>query len=507
MDTLRFGVTLADAAEARHRLRADVAAHTVDTTVEVTAEAAGGPVPAPADTGVIVALDFAPDRLAETRRAVAAAIAALPDGASFAVLHGGGAPRIRYPYGRSEVWARADDMNRSMARFEAAQMVPADAATAAGGGPGGYAGWLDAARAHLVREPRRIAHLLMITDGRGHDDGRLDAAIDACVGELTCDVIGVGGDWEPELPARIATRLHGRAELAEGAGPLADRLAEITGRLRSTRVPAVPVEVRLRAGVTLLSFREAAPVSRELRPDPRPAAADPWRHVFTTRLWDAGVRRYILSVEARPDGDPATGRDADPLDTDLLLAQIALGPGRAAPPERTAAERTAAEGAVATVRVRWSYSGPGTHPPPGGPRTRGASATYRMRDRLADAFNAGCTAVSRRDLRTAEAMLGEAARLAYELQDRDFLDHDLNRIAEVLDARNGVVRVRDGATVDRTALLRSRLSRGQHRPLDLPPPAPAGVPCPAPACGRLSTAAAGFCVACGTRLATAGRPR
>lgn len=492
MDTLRFGVTLADAAEARHRLRADVAAHTVDSTVEITAEAAGGPAPAAADTGVIVALDFAPERLAETRRAVAAAITALPDGTAFAVLHGGGAPRICYPYDASEVWAYADGISRNTARFEAERLLPAGGAGSAGSGTGGYAAWLDAARAHVAREPRRIAHLLMVTDGRGHDDGRLDAAIDACTDTLTCDVIGVGGDWEPALPARIATRLHGRAELAEGAEPLAARLADIAGRLRATRVPAVRVEVRLRTGVALRSFREAAPVSRELRPDPRPAGADPWRYVFTTRLWDAGVRRYILSVEARPDGDPAAGRDADPLDTDLLLAQVALEPGLAAPPEA----------AAAAVRVHWSYEAA-----PGGVRARGASMTYRLRDRLADAFNAGCTAISRRDLRTAEAMLGEAARLAYELQDRDFLDHDLDRVAEVLDARNGVVRVRTGATVDRTALLRSRLSRGQHRPLDLPAAVPAGVPCPDPACTRLSTAAAGFCVACGTRLAPAGSPR
>ncbi|AUH42959.1 VWA domain-containing protein [Streptomyces sp. CMB-StM0423] len=485
MDTLRFGVTLADAAEAQHRLRADVAAHTVDSTVEITAEAAGGPVPAAADTGVIVALDFAPQRLAETRRAVAAAITALPDGMAFAVLHGGGAPRICYPYDASEVWAYADDISRNTARFEAERLLPA------GGGTGGYAAWLDAARAHVAREPRRIAHLLVITDGRGHDDGRLDAAIDACAETLTCDVIGVGGDWEPALPARIATRLHGRAELAEGAGPLAARLADIAGRLRSTRVPAVPVEVRLRAGVTLRSFREAAPVSRELRPDPHPAGADPWRHVFSTRLWDAGTRRYILSVEARPDGDPAAGREADMLEADLLLAQVALGPGVAALPGRTAA----------AVRVRWSYDAA-----PGRVRARGASATYLLRDDLAEAFNAGCTAISRGDLRTAAEMLGAAAKLAYALRDRDFLDHDLNRVAEVLDAANGVVRVRAGAAVDRPAVLRNRLSRGQDRPLDVAPPAPAGIPCPAPGCGRLATAAAAFCVACGTRLAAAGSP-
>ncbi|WP_407564972.1 hypothetical protein [Streptomyces sp. 184] len=492
MDTLRFGVTLADAAEAQHRLRADVAAHTVDTTVEVTAEGAGGPVPAPADTGVVVALDFAPHRLEETRRAVGAAIAALPDGTSFAVLHGGGAPRICYPYDASEVWAYADDISRNTARFEAERLLPAGGAGPAGGGTGGYAAWLDAARAHAARAPRRITHLLVVTDGRGHDDGRLDAAIDACVGELTCDVIGVGGAWEPALPARIATRLHGRAELAEGAEPLAARLADIAGRLRATRVPAVPVEVRLRTGVTLLSFREAAPVSRELRCDPRPAGADPWRQVFTTRLWDAGARRYILSVEARPDGDPAAGREADMLDADLLLAEVSLGPGVAALPGR----------AAATVRVCWSYDAA-----PGRVRARGASATYLLRDDLAEAFNAGCTAISRGDLRRAREMLGEAAKLAYALKDRDFLDHDLNRVAEVLDAANGVVRVRAGATVDRTAVLRSRLSRGQDRPLDAGPPAPAGIPCPAPGCARVSAAAAVYCVVCGTPLAAAGDRR
>ncbi|AZM46107.1 hypothetical protein DMB38_09985 [Streptomyces sp. WAC 06738] len=490
MDTLRFGVTLADAAEAQHRLRADVAAHTVDATVEITAEAAGGPLPGAAGTGVVVAVDFAPERLAETRRAVAAAITALPDGMAFAVLHGGGAPRIRYPYDAGEVWAYADGISRNIARFEAERLLPEGGAASAGG-TGGYAAWLDAARAHVAREPRRIAHLLMVTDGRGHDDGRLDAAIDACAEVLTCDVIGVGDDWEPALPARIATRLHGRAELAEGAEPLAARLTDIVGRLRATRVPAVPVEVRLRTGVTLRSFREAAPVSRELRPDPRPAGADPWRQVFSTRLWAAGTRRYILSVEARPDGDPAAGREADMLEADLLLAQVALGPAVAALPGRGAA----------AVRVRWSYDAA-----PGRVRARGASATYLLRDDLAEAFNAGCTAISRGDLRTAAEMLGAAAKLAYALKDRDFLDRDLNRVAEVLDAANGVVRVRADAAVDRPAVLRSRLSRGQDRPLDLAPPAPAGIPCPAPGCGRLSTAAAAFCVACGTRLA-AGSPR
>lgn len=494
MPPLRFSVSVPDPGEARHRLRADGGVRAVETTVRVAAERTGGAGPPGEGTGVVIALDFAPERVEITRRVAAAAIAALPDGTPFALLRGGDNPRICYPYSESEVWAVANGMHRNMAVFEAKWLLPAGRGSEHGTV---YTDWLLHAREHFAREPKPISHLIMITDGRGPggepDDGLLDHALDACAGDFTCDVLGVGSGWEPQPLTRIATRLHGVAALVEEDDRLGARLDEIVRRLRTARMPAAPVEVWLRAGVRLLSFRESAPVRRDLSPDRR-AGGDAERQVFTTHLWDAGIRDYTLTLEAGPDGDPALGLDADPLDADLLLAQVSVADGAAA------------------VRVRWSYG------PLPGAYTRAVSRMYRRYDELADAFNEGCKALSRDDPRTALEKLGEAARIAHLIGDHEFLRNELSMIADVLDAERGAVRLREH--VDAGEVLRARLTTGQHRvPYDadrdpargpdrgpergpaLDTAAASSVPCPREGCDRLSTPLARYCVLCGTTLA------
>lgn len=237
----------------------------------------GVPAELPAvELAVIIALDLAEPHRHTVRHALPAALRALPDGISFAVLGSGPEPKLCYPVGGEE-WAVADTHDKRRATF-AAQAL---ALHRDGPRPAGYAVWMARARALLAARPLSVRHLLLITDGSsGPGDTCLDEELDACAGQFTCDVLAVGSDWAPEPLLTIAERLHGTAEFVEDG--LGNAITAAIRRLRRVHSPELPIEVtpgppsarsawaRRRHGRT----GSAVCSSRESR-DTRPAGGSP----------------------------------------------------------------------------------------------------------------------------------------------------------------------------------------------------------------------------------------
>nr|WP_240969115.1 hypothetical protein [Streptomyces sp. HNM0575] len=390
----------------------------------------------PGSLGLLIAVDFAPERLEATREALTAAIDALPDGVRFALLEertgADGSPR-------EPEWETADLWQRRRAQATAQWMHLNARLMGLGGREGpACADWLAQARTMFAQDAPgvRLRHLLIVTDGRSARTPELEAELDACEGLFTCGMLGVGDGWRPEVLAGITERLHGDVEYVRNGAEAAALLTKTVDRLLRTRMPVATLEVALRAGVELTHIRQVSPRPRPLteaavRPE-RPAEqqqSGPVRRAFTTRMWRAGEpRTYELTLEAGPSGDP--------LKEDLQLAAVTLGSAHAPLLVRWSAVRGSAAGVV-------------TQPWAGGP-----VSAIGQRTKLVYEFTEGCKALGRGDVLAAEAHLGAATRLAHELGDSEFMN-DVRSLADVFDAAKGKLKVRPG--VDRLSLNQAEL--------------------------------------------------
>ncbi|MEW2177914.1 zinc ribbon domain-containing protein [Streptomyces sp. NPDC005406] len=449
----------------------------IDAHLRVKAIGVGPRDEVPAvELAVVIALDVAAVRREAAAAALAAALRALPDGVSFAVLGGvdeSGEPTRCYPLrGR---WALADTMEKRRAAFSAGRIAPA----ADGRPPPGYPAWLAAARELLAERPLPLRHLLLITDGSGGDPaddagpggaGALREELAACAHAFTADVVAVGGDWDPAPLLAVVESLHGTAENAP------DRFAPaVTGalrRLRRVRSPELPVVVTVRPAVRAVELTETAPRQQRLEPAPRRQEQPPSPHriAFPTHQWEPGTRDYLLTVHA----DAST----DPLGVLLQLATVSVGD------------------ATAALLVRWLPPGVAV----GAGATGGGGGTLQAMNaatQMRTALNRGYAALDPMSRGEAEAQFGLAVRLANEIGAAWVLQ-DVRQVADIVDGPRGVVRV--GPTVDRGTVRRGQLHIASGHGLELPGHTTAKKPVKCPHCRHLAGPHARYCIACGRSL-------
>ncbi|KUL20885.1 hypothetical protein ADL12_47350 [Streptomyces regalis] len=428
--------------------------------VDVTATGAAAELPA-VELAVIIALDVAETHRAAVRRALPAALRALPDGISFAVLGSGGPEPARcYPLGGAE-WAVADQNHRRRAAF-AAGAVPLHRD---GPRPAGYAAWAAKARALLAARPLSVRHLLLITDGSSAPgETRLQEELDACAGQFTCDVLAVGADWSPDPLLALAERLHGTAEFVDDG--LSSAITGAIRRLRRVHAPQLPIEVTVRPAVRQVSLNEKAPRPHRLGGLRRRGRPHLWS--FPTYQWEPGSRDYLLTLVA--------DADADPLETDLQFAMVSVGDVHV------------------PVTARWHHP---ERPPPHGPAGSGTLRGLKTTTLMRDALRKGLIAVRHDQGDAAERHLGQAARLAARLGTQWVLD-EIDEVAVIEDAVAGRVRLRPAVDTDTLAPM---LLRAGSRPggtlTDI-----AGA-LPGPRCGHCDTPAgseARYCIKCGEKL-------
>ncbi|MFC8536301.1 hypothetical protein ACFUJY_20430 [Streptomyces sp. NPDC057249] len=437
----------------------------IDAHVRVKASGTGPRDQRPAtELAVVLALDVAPARRDAAAAALAAALRALPDGLSFAVLGGAGddGPSRRYPL--RGAWALADTDEKRRAAFSAGSVAP----TPDDRPPPGYGAWLTAARALFGQRPLPVRHLVLVTDGGGHDpagEAALGAEIAACEGAFSADVLALGADWDPAPLLALTEGLHGTADTAP------DRFAPaVTGalrRLRRVRSPELPVTVTGRPAVTGVTLTETAP--RPLLLTAVTGADHRHRYAFATHQWEPGTRDYLLTLGV----DAST----DPLGVLLQLATVSVGD------------------ATAPLLVRWLP--PGVAVGAGG--TGGGGGTVdavNAATRMRAALNRGYAALDPMSRDEAERQFGLAVRLAHEIGAAWVLA-DIRKVADIVDGVRGLVRV--GPTVDRGTVREGRLHVASGHLLDLPAHA-AGTPVKCPGCRHLAGPHARYCIACGRLL-------
>ncbi|MFE1175782.1 VWA domain-containing protein [Streptomyces sp. NPDC058773] len=373
----------------------------------------GGP-----EAGVVIMLDCSgsmdhpPAKLRGAREATAAALDTVRDGVGFAVVAGTHRAVEVYPGGGRLAVAGAATRTQAKAALRA---------LTAGGGTA-IGGWLRLAGRLLSSAGTGIRHAILLTDGRNeHESPReLRAALDACAGSFTCDVRGVGTDWEVKEVTGIASALLGTADIV--ADP-ANLTADFTRMMRAAMGKAV-ADVGLRLwtplGAETVFVRQVAPTVEDLtgrRRESGPRSAD-----YPTGSWGDESRDYHLCLRV-----PAAGIGREMLAGRITLVLSTPDGDPAQPPPRPLTQ--------ALVRALWTDDVAASTAID--PRV----AHYTGQAELAQAIQQGLNARKSGDTADATAKLGRAVQLAGTSGNEEAAKL-LAKVVDVVDTATGTVRLK-----------------------------------------------------------------
>jgi hypothetical protein len=403
----------------------------INAIITVTSSGAEGEVPStvapvgpPAEVIIVDgsgSMDGA--KIREARRATAAAIECIRDGARFAVVAGDHQARALYPKDGLAVSSRK---SRNEAT-NALRNLHAVGGTAIGR-------WIDAATDLLVDEGG-VRHAILLTDGKDESETpeELDAALARASGRFQCDCRGVGADWAVAELRRISTALLGTVDIVADPSHLAADFETMMEQAMGRSVADVSIRVWTPQGAEILFLKQVAPEILDLTPTR--LEVNQMTGDYPTGAWGEESRDYHLSVRIQP------GNVGD----EMLAARIsAVVNGEVigqAPVQATWTDDT-----VLSTRINRHV------------------AHYTGQQELADAIQEGLEARKNGDPDTARVKLGRAVQLAQESDNKEIAAL-LSRVVDVEDAATGRVRLKtqveaeDEMTLDTRSVKTSRVRR------------------------------------------------
>jgi hypothetical protein len=362
-------------------------------------------------------------KIREARRATAAAIGCIRDGAHFAVIEGDDHARALYP---KEGLAGANRKSRDEA-VSSLRNLHASGGTAIGR-------WIDAAT-DLLSSEGGVRHAILLTDGRDESETpeELDAALARASGHFQCDCRGVGADWDVAELRRISTALLGTVDIVADPKHLAADFEAMMHQAMGRSVANVAIRVWTPQGAEVQFLKQVAPEIVDLTPSR--VEVNQMTGDYATGAWGHEARDYHLSVKVPP------GRVGD----EMLAARISA----------------VVDGEVvgqAPVQATW------TDDTALSTRINRHVAHYTGQQELADAIQDGLDARKNGDPDTARVKLGRAVQLAHE-SDNQEIAALLARVVDVEDAATGRVRIKtrveaeDEMTLDTRSVKTSRVRR------------------------------------------------
>ena len=387
----------------------------------VTVQAPETPVAAPAADGLeIIILDCSSsmygDRISAARRAAAEAIAQVRDGVAFAVIAGTATAEQVYP---ATGTATAGARTRAEATAEV-QRLRANGATAIGT-------WLTLAGQIADRQPGRLRHAILLTDGQnGEPVAVFQSALAAVVGRFTCDCRGVGTDWRVDELRAIASALLGTVDIVADPADLAADFRAIMAAAMGKTLADLALRLWTPRTARVKFVKQVAPTIEDLTA--RRTESGNLRGDYPLGSWGAESRDYHVCVELVPGvvGEPA-----------LAAARVSVVRG----------DEVLGRG---DVLAQW------TDDPALSTRISRGVALYTGQAELAEAIQEGVAAQERGDLRTATARLGRAVELAQAVKEATGNDATARLLAEVVDVD----------PVTGTARLRAEASKAARMTLD-----------------------------------------
>jgi hypothetical protein len=342
-------------------------------------------------------------KIAEARRATAAAIDVIRDGVAFAVI--AGSERAQPVFPPDGTMAIASPATRDWAKQAVAQLR-------AGGGTA-IGQWLRLAHQMFGTQPAGLRHAILLTDGKNQHETpeQLAAAIGLCDGYFSCDCRGVGTDWEVGELRRVAGTLLGTVDIVPDPAGLAADFAAMMQNSMGKQVADVALRVWTPQHATLKFVKQVAPTVEDLTE--RRTATGPQAGDYPTGAWGGGESRdYHVCVEVTP---AAVGDEMLAARVTLLAGPEALGQG--------------------LIRAVW------TDDEALSTRINSHVAHYTGQAELAQVIQEGLEARKDGDEETATARLGRAVKLAQQSGNADTA-RLLEKVVDVVDAATGTVRLR-----------------------------------------------------------------
>jgi hypothetical protein len=403
----------------------------------------------PSDTVEVIALDCSasmarpPARLEIARAGAGQAVDRLRDGTWFSIVAGTSFARVLYPPQRFEQGTSA--FSPSLARASSATRQAAKEAILKLDANGGTAisSWLALARRLFEAAPDAVHHATLLADGNNEseDGSNLTAELQRCAGEFTCDCLGVSSEAEGATLQAISSALLGRTDIVASPGQLDAALVSIGDRASSKLAGVLELHVLSPPGggvnfvnqVTpeISSLSEAVvwrqPYGRDLEWR-TVQELDPWRpllSVYPIAAWEGGEEReyhVCLSVEPQDVGEE---NEVTAGAVSLVLNGISVS--------------------QVPLRALWTDDQRST-------RVDRVVAHYLEQEELATSIEEGLEARRVGDDRSAIQRLGRAVQLAYEAGSEHRI-RLLERVVQIEDAQQGVVRLRTDVSTEDEATL------------------------------------------------------
>jgi hypothetical protein len=378
----------------------------VDAIVTVTAaDGAAAPAPASEVLEVIVidcSTSMTGSKIRAARQATVAAIAALRDGVSFAVVAGNHVARQVYPPHGTAV---AGDDSRSAA-IRLVERLQADGGT-------GIGNWLMHVGGLAREHSGSIKHAILLTDGQNGESAQyFTNALDSVLGAFTCDCRGVGTDWRVDELRTIATELLGTVDIVADPADLAADFRSIMGEAMGKSVADIALRLWTPRGATVRFVKQVAPTVEDLTGRRTEAARQSGDYPLGS--WGAESRDYHLAIEVPPG---AVGDE-------MLAGRVSV--------VRYGSGDVLGQG---LVKATW------TEDTALSTRISRGVAHYTGQAELAEAIQEGLAARKAGDEATATARLGRAVALA-AASGNDGTARLLEKVVDVVDAPSGTVRLR-----------------------------------------------------------------
>lgn len=409
----------------------------VNAIVTVTA---AGSAPATADRAgteaaevIIVdcstSMDYPREKMIAAKQATAAAIWALRDGVSFAVVRGTDQAAMAYPQTASLVVANAQT------RAEALQAV--DQLRAKGGTAIGQ--WLGLTR-RLFAGRSGLRHAILLTDGRNEHESPadFDSAIRASKGVFVCDCRGVGTDWEVAELRKVSEALLGTVGLVANPADLAADFEAMMAAAMGKSVADVALRLWAPRGASIKFVKQVSPNLVDLTGS-RVAAGNQTGD-YLLGSWGSESRDYHVCVEVEP------GKLGDV----MLAGRVKL--------VRVESDGSTTEFGQGMVKAIW------TDDVVASTKINPAVAHYTGQAELAQDIQDGLAARKAGDLETATRKLGKAVKLAAESGNAETAKL-LAGVVDVVDAHTGTVRLKskvaaaDEMTLDASSTKTSRVRK------------------------------------------------
>jgi hypothetical protein len=407
---------------------ADVDAIVTVSTTGTPAQAVGGGAAEVVIVDTSGSMRYPPTKLAAARQATAAAVDALRDGVSFAVVASTHTARMVYP--RTRELVVADARTRAEAK-RAVGALRADGGTAMGR-------WLTLADELLAGFEGGPRHAILLTDGVNQHElpSRLAAVLEEVAGRFTCDCRGVGTDWQVAELRRIAEALLGTVDIVADPDGLVEDFRSMAAAAMGKAVAGVSLRLWTPEGARVRFVKQVSPGLRDLtgrRVESGPRTGD-----YPTGAWGGGESRdYHVGVRVRP---------------------AAVG-------DRMLASRVSVVGPAGEVLGQGRVLAVWTDDSALSTRISTEVAHYTGQAELAEAIQDGLEARKAGDVGRATARLGRAVRLAHESGNTDTAKL-LAKVVDVEDPRTGTVRLRarvadaDEMTLDTRSTVTKRVRKG-----------------------------------------------